>query len=202
MEKFEVAQQSFFHWAVVSNPKSATALLNFALLHQCVLNDYDKAEKFYLRALAVAPTDQRIIENFEQMEKNRLPGGAYAGRGPSNIVLKRSEVVEERPEWGEWQRMFDRKSPDPSFKHFWYNKLARLTQFVEPNWKELCEIRAERSSITYENEADGWVRSEGSELVRCSARILFMQCRVVVLLCCCVVVLSCCCVVVLLCCSD
>ena len=157
LEKFAVAQQSFFHWGVVSNPKSGTALLNYALLHQCVLGDYDKAEKFYLRAMAVAPTDVRIIDNFELMEKNRLPGGAYAGRGPSNVVLKRSEVVEGRPEWGEWQRMFDRKSPDPTFKHFWYNSIARCTQFKEPNWKELWEIRVERSTITAETEEDGWV---------------------------------------------
>jgi tetratricopeptide (TPR) repeat protein len=119
LEKFAVAQQSFFAWAVISDPKSANALLNYALLHQCVLGEYDLAEKFYLRAMAVAPTDQNIIDNFELLEKQRLPGGVYAGRGPSQIVLKRSEVSDEKLEWGEWQRMFDRKSPDPLFKHFW-----------------------------------------------------------------------------------
>ncbi|GMH93930.1 hypothetical protein TrVE_jg7560 [Triparma verrucosa] len=157
LEKWEVAQNSFFHWAVVSNPKDPRALLNYALLHQCVLKDYDLAEKFYMRALAVAPTDTRIIENFEQLEKQRLPGGAYVGRGPSNVVLKRSEVVEEKAEWGEWQRMFDRKSSEKSFKHFWYNRLGRFTQFVEPKWNEVWQQREERSEITYENEADGWV---------------------------------------------
>jgi hypothetical protein len=53
--------------------------------------------------------------------------------------------------------MFDRKSSDPTFKHFWYNKIARSTHFKEPNWKELWEIRAERSIITAETEEDGWV---------------------------------------------
>ena len=33
----------------------------------------------------------------------------------------------------------------------------RFTQFVEPKWNEVWQQREERSEITYENEADGWV---------------------------------------------
>ena len=122
LAKFSVAQESFFHWAVIVNPKSALNLLNYALLHQCVLGDYEMAEKMYQRALAVDGTNQAVVDNFELLEMNRLPGGRYAGRGPSNTVLKRSEVCDEKPEWGEWQRMYDMKSPVSTFKHFWYDK--------------------------------------------------------------------------------
>jgi len=158
LTKFEVAQHSFFQWAVISDPKNANALLNYALLFQCVLGDYDMAEKFYLRAIAVAPTNQNILDNFETLEKQRLPGGVYAGRGPSQVVLKRSEVSEEKVAWGEWQRMFDRKSLDPLFKHFWYNKLGRFTQFVEPKWEqEVWAVRLERSVAQGEEDSMGWV---------------------------------------------
>ncbi|GMI59746.1 hypothetical protein ScalyP_jg5839 [Parmales sp. scaly parma] len=57
LAKFSVAQESFFHWAVIVNPKSALNLLNYALLHQCVLGDYEMAEKMYQRALAVDGTN-------------------------------------------------------------------------------------------------------------------------------------------------
>ena len=157
LEKFAAAQENFFHWAVVVNPKNPVSMLNYAILHQLVLGEYDLAAKFYTRALALDPSDTRIIDNFEMLEMNRLPGGKYAGIGPSNTVLKRSEVKEERGSWGEYQLMLDRKSPDPTFKTFWYNRLTRETFFKEPDWKEVSEVRAQRSDITYDNTAEGIV---------------------------------------------
>jgi len=157
LSKFHVAQESFFHWAVIVNPKNPIALLNYALLNQCVLGDYELAEKMYQRAIAIDGANQAIIDNFETLEMQRLPGGKYAGKGPSFTVLKRSEVTEERAEWGEWQRMYDRKSPVNTFKHFWYNRLNRTTLFIEPNWNEVWDLRKERSVVTETVESTGWV---------------------------------------------
>jgi tetratricopeptide (TPR) repeat protein len=147
LKKFQIAAQSFFHWAVVIAPKNSSALLNYALYHQCVLHEFDLAEKFYMRAMTIDPSNDKLLMNFEQLEKERVPGGQYASLGPSNAVLTRSVVREDEQEreFGEWQKCYDHKSLTPAFAHFWYNTLARYTQFVEPDWDAEWETRVARS---------------------------------------------------------
>ena len=90
--QFKIAEDSLFHWAVVTNPTNCRALLNYAVLMQGVVKDFDMAEKFYRRALAEAPDDRYVVRNYEDFEAQRLPGGMYAGGGPSINILKNSEV--------------------------------------------------------------------------------------------------------------
>lgn len=67
-EKFRIAEESMFHWAAVMNPKHPRALLNYCLLLQCVLKDYDLAEKFYRRALAAGPEDPLVVKNYQDFQ--------------------------------------------------------------------------------------------------------------------------------------
>mmetsp|Transcript_9686 Transcript_9686/g.24827 ORF Transcript_9686/g.24827 Transcript_9686/m.24827 type:complete len:347 (-) Transcript_9686:210-1250(-) len=147
-EKFKIAEDSLFHWAVVTNPTDHRALLNYAVLMQGVVKDFDMAEKFYRRALAEAPDDRYVVRNYEDFEAQRLPGGMYAGGGPSINILKNSEVSKESIEWGEWQMMVDKKAKDAKFAHFWYNKISQLTKWEEPDWVEAWQIRIGRSEQT------------------------------------------------------
>ena len=82
-------------WAITAQRTHARALLNFALLMQGVVGDYDRAERFYRRALEANSSDLNVIRNWEDFEDQRLPGGAYAGGGPSSMVLRRAKVAKQ-----------------------------------------------------------------------------------------------------------
>ena len=45
------------------NPNDLFALLNYALLHQCILREYYRAEKMYLKALAQDKTNKTSVNN-------------------------------------------------------------------------------------------------------------------------------------------
>jgi hypothetical protein len=61
-DKFKVAQDSFFHWAMISQPASAQALLNWAIVKQCIHKEYDEAEKLYRRAVELDHTDMLVMQ--------------------------------------------------------------------------------------------------------------------------------------------
>ena len=72
-----------------------TALLNYALLHQCILKEYNRAENIYRRALALNPNDSRIVSNFNWFEDQRYPEGYYVDSRVPFTVVERSHIVEE-----------------------------------------------------------------------------------------------------------
>ena len=43
----ELSVNNFYHWGVVVNNRSAIARAQYAMAMQCVLDDYDRAEKYY-----------------------------------------------------------------------------------------------------------------------------------------------------------
>jgi len=145
--KFYITEEAFFHYEVIMTPHHPRALMNFALLMQCVVKDFDRAERFYRRALTESPNDPQLRKNFEDFEERRVPGGAYAGGGPPSSVVKRSMVFAKKPEWGEWSKMKDMAASDDRFQIFWYNKFTMITKWDEPNWKEAWQVRNERSEV-------------------------------------------------------
>jgi hypothetical protein len=110
------------------------------LLHQCILGEYYRAEKIYRRALAQDPTNQNVVSNYNLFLDQCYPGGYYAGNGVPDIVVKRSHVKEERPEWGEWKVMFDPLCTN-SFETFWFNSIDSTSSFEEPEWTNAQETR-------------------------------------------------------------
>jgi tetratricopeptide (TPR) repeat protein len=75
--KFQSAAEIYFRWAVLVNPRNPLALLNYALLHQCIYRTFDKAEKLYRAALSVDPTNNLVSENYLLFTDERYLGGAY-----------------------------------------------------------------------------------------------------------------------------
>ena len=69
--------QGFFHWGVVTDPKSSRAMTNYALAQQIVKQDFDKAEKLYHMALTIDKDDRSAHTNLDELLLNRLPGGLY-----------------------------------------------------------------------------------------------------------------------------
>ena len=67
-------------------------------------DDFNKADRFYRKALGCpagqdeekgiswvsGDSDERVLKNYEDFKKNRLPGGRYEGGGPSQEVVKRA----------------------------------------------------------------------------------------------------------------
>lgn len=87
--KFKLAEKGFYHWGVVADPKNPMSLLNYALVQQVVVHDYDKAEKLYHMALTLDMEHKSLRINLEELITNRLPGGLYASKGPSLSVKVR-----------------------------------------------------------------------------------------------------------------
>eukprot|EP00948_MAST-09A_sp_MAST-9A-sp1_P000985 g985.t1 len=147
-EKFQVAIDSFFHWAVVVSPQNALSMMNYALIQQCIKNDYNAAEKFYRRALDCDSTNRHVTANYEDFAENRLPGGLYAGGGPGDIVRKRSEIVldgmqRELPLYF-WQKMRDPIAKKERFALFYYNVESGKTAWEEPNWQHEWTLHRKR----------------------------------------------------------
>jgi len=153
-EKFHTAEESLFHWTVIGNPKNARALLNYALLLQCVVKDYELAEKFYRRAVAADPDDKFVTRNYLDFTAQRLPGGAYAGGGPPLSALKTSVVEEAKFEWGDWRLMRNDRAPDKRFTRFWASELAGKCSWEEPDWDEVWAIIMQRSEL--KEDMGGW----------------------------------------------
>lgn len=147
-EKFKIAKENFIILSVLLNLNKPLALLNYALLHQCVLGEYYLAEKIYRRALAQEPNHQGIVENYNMFIDQRYPGGVYEGNGVPYVIFRRSEIVEERFEWGEYKLMRDPLTHRLEYNTFWLNTVDYSTSFEEPNWKNVWVDRVRRSTIT------------------------------------------------------
>jgi tetratricopeptide (TPR) repeat protein len=147
-EKFKVSEDALFHWAVICNPKSGRCLLNYALLLQCVVKEYDLAEKFYRRALAADPDDKFILRNYSDFEAQRLPGGLYEGGGPPLAVLKTAAVQAEKFEWAEWAYLRNDRAHDERFRLFWAAESLGKTSWEEPKWHEVWATVLKRSALT------------------------------------------------------
>jgi Splicing factor len=154
--KFRSAIENFFYWSIIMHPNNPIALLNYALLHQCILGEYYRAEKIYRRALSVDSKNSNVSNNYNFFIDQLYPGGFYAGNGVPNVVIRRSQIKETRPDWGEWRLMFDPLCTN-SYDSFWYNSIDFVSSFDEPNWKNVWATRVRRSSIVPTDPDSLWV---------------------------------------------
>lgn len=162
-ERFEIAEESMFHWSCVAQRENPLALLNYALLQQYLVRDVARAERFFHRAISALkdrpeaedPARPAVIENFELFELERLPGGEFHTPTPSNTVVRNSELVEEKPEWGEWGRYSHENAQKPkSAFYFWLNPITKRASWAEPDWEVAHRQRIERSEFV--GEKQGW----------------------------------------------
>ncbi|KAL3765611.1 hypothetical protein ACHAW5_008268 [Stephanodiscus triporus] len=154
--KFQSAAEIYFRWAVLVNPRNPLALLNYALLNQCIYRTFDKAEKVYRAALSVDPTNTLVSENYLLFTDERYLGGAYVSIGPPYSVVRRSHVCEERPELAEWSKMIDPECHKKGGEVFWYNRFTKETRFEAPSPKEIWDKRLSRSTIV-SGKTSNWV---------------------------------------------
>lgn len=166
LDKFKTTKENFIFWATLINPCEPQVLLNYALLHQCILGEYYLAEKIYRRALALDPHNQAIVENYNMFIDQRYPGGVYDGNGVPYEVLRRSIVEEERYEWGEFKYMKDPLSYRTEYSKFWLNTVNGITRFEEPEWKTTAWVDRVRRSIVVSTFTN-WVEYHDTELQRC-----------------------------------
>lgn len=145
--KFQSAAEIYFRWAVLVDAKNPLALLNFALLHQCIYKKYDHAEKIYQAALALDPMNVNVVENYQLFTSERYPGGVFVSVGPPFSVVRRSQTFEQRLEWAEWSKMIDPECPRKGFETYWYNRFTKETRFIEnvPDWTLVWKHRIKRS---------------------------------------------------------
>lgn len=72
---FKVAEELFFRWALVEKPKDVQALVNFALVQQCINRDMLQAEIYYRRAINIDPSNEIAMVNYRDFE--RVKEGLY-----------------------------------------------------------------------------------------------------------------------------
>ena len=163
-KKFKLTEDAMFHWSIVAHRDHPVALLNYALLMQLVVCDYERAERFYHRALGHLPKGggkhrEMVVQNFELFELERLPGGAFyaAGSQPTAAVVRNSHAgLEKVKEHGEWERREHTNPAVPTKTHyFWLDALCGAASWSEPDWHFEHAKRRERSERVG-GEKGGW----------------------------------------------
>eukprot|EP00939_MAST-03C_sp_MAST-3C-sp1_P005323 g5323.t1 len=86
---FRVAEENFFHWGLVMKPRDERSLRNFALVQQYVNEDYRAAEKYFRRAVNVAPDSAITLKCYEEFQD---PDSVIT---PSERVLWQSRTTRE-----------------------------------------------------------------------------------------------------------
>ena len=150
-EKFKLLDECFFHWGVIVNSGKAQAMANYALLHQCLHDRFDRAEALYRSATKMDPSDDRIQQNFTDLILNRSPGGVYAHGGPAVAVKERSVLLKE---YVEYELRQDPQPPTPAARTFWRNKYTRECYWKEPDWEEEWHRRRQRGTLLSKNNAE------------------------------------------------
>jgi hypothetical protein len=76
----------------------------------------------------------RFRVNYEELIKNRYPGGAYDARGPPMEVKRRSKVIEDLVDY---QRFRDDKCRNERERTFLQDKITGEFMWREPDWAEV-----------------------------------------------------------------
>jgi Tfp pilus assembly protein PilF len=72
---FKIAEDLFFRWALVEQPKNVQALVNFALVQQCINKDMLQADIYYRRAINIDSSNEIAIINYRDFQ--RVKDGLY-----------------------------------------------------------------------------------------------------------------------------
>ncbi|CAM9624757.1 unnamed protein product [Ectocarpus sp. 6 AP-2014] len=133
LNTFALAEGAFFHFGLLSSPKHARALLNWALVLEHVRRDpAQAAELFYRRAIATNDLDPHVLANYKSFCMERLPGGLYPGGGPGSRILRRSRLDGESLELGAWKRYRDPAASEKCLATFWFHSLQQETSWQGP----------------------------------------------------------------------
>lgn len=122
---WEEVEHVCLHWSVLSNPQSIDALGNYAIFHQCITKDYDKAENLYRRALFLDLTHPKLNENYKRFIDERLPGGLYSSKGPGATALRRSIKVNSVGPRSPWFLMHDPEARNSFSEYFYWNSKTK-----------------------------------------------------------------------------
>ena len=126
-------EHACFSFAATANPTNAEALANLAVFHQCITQEYDKAERIYRRALFSNPNDSRLNENYSTFVKERHPGGTFAHGGPGLMARQRSTIVGTMVVNDEtWHEMLDDEPRYFGCETFYWNRTTGETKWECP----------------------------------------------------------------------
>ena len=147
----DLSVQNFFHWGVLVNNRSAIARAQYAMVFQCVRQEYDKAERFYKQAVGLDPGDARISTNYEDFVQGRYPGGAYDNHGPPIEVKRRSKLVQDLVDFERYRDDACRKETEKTYLR---NKFTEECTWFEPDWEDVWNKRRYRSEL--ESRVEEW----------------------------------------------
>ncbi|KDO24742.1 hypothetical protein SPRG_10276 [Saprolegnia parasitica CBS 223.65] len=107
-------EDACFRWRVIADPTNALALGLYALYQQHIVNDIDRAETLYRRALVADALNEPLLYEYNALQHERSPIGAYASAGPSKHRLPRSVVLARD---GAWEQLRDTERGHVFWRH-------------------------------------------------------------------------------------
>jgi tetratricopeptide (TPR) repeat protein len=158
-DKFATAEHMFFKMGVIIGANDPRSLRNWALVHQCIKQDYTTADKLYCRSLALDPYDEGTQVCYVDFLDGFKNGGIYDRSGPPiSLKMESTFVREEVIDGVRWQLFANPKDYSRAHHKFWYNVDQARTRWVSPKWKargflekELQIMKAKRRIVSAEN---------------------------------------------------
>ncbi|KAH8057416.1 Ca2-binding protein [Aureococcus anophagefferens] len=153
-ERFKLAEESMFHWAVVAQRDNPLALLNYALVQQCLVRDLARAGATTARWRA---DGRRPAAPWRTSSSTRSSGCRAA---PSTTTSRPSRSCATRrsprsgPSGASGAATATRTSSGPAVFYFWLNPITKRASWSDPDWPLAYQQRIARSQLI--GEKQGW----------------------------------------------
>lgn len=167
-KSFELAELGFFRHALLRQPHGAQACLNWANIRAHLYQDYDDAEKYYLRALVAAPKNKCIIDNFNHMLEV-MAGKDYNGFDAFRTLQEQQAIAADESMAEEWKarQWYAARTLQAAYRGLRTRKIITMVKdAVAEELSELEEVEDGEGGVYYYNTQTGessWTRPTTKE---------------------------------------
>jgi hypothetical protein len=161
IEKFTLAYDVCYRFALLRKPRNYKLLLALGVAEFFVYEDKSKAERLLRRAVSIAPFEDRIIQNWK-LFREEFPEQKFVHRPKADLQLMNTasggkkqlvhgHLTQENSHWAGWT--FVESDPEDLRTYdYWYNPATGESTYDEPVWYDQWLERKLRSK--YEREED------------------------------------------------
>ncbi len=163
-EKFDLAYEVIYRYGAMRKPRDYKKLLALGLADFYVNDDKQKAERMFRRAVAIAPFQEAVLNNWKAL-RDEFPENqaTFAPKSRLDLVdtnkggkkkLVHGQLSHEDVSWAGW--IYIESDPDDLRSYsYWYNPATRESTYDQPNFQEQWYIRRMRSRFEATTNEDG-----------------------------------------------